>query len=823
VPINAAQLYALVGVQGAGQSVRDLQSVSNQVNKTQGTMAALGKNAGQVGTGFAQVGAGLLRIGEIAAIAAGGAVVASAKIGTTFQQQMELIHTQAGATQTEVDTMSKAVQDLVHATGTGPIDLAKGLYHIESVGVRGAAALDILKASALGAKVGLADMETVSNALTAVWFSNISGVKDMTTAMGTLDAIVGVGNMRMQDLVDSFSTGILGTSKTFGVSLQSMGAALAVLSDAGVPAQVAATRLSMTFTHMAAPIPGAIKILKKLGLDQFTLAKDMRGPDGLDTALRDLGKHLQAVGEMSVKGILTPQGTADVAKLFGGSRFGATAMQLLANVMAPAEHGGDRLLQKYNKIIEQQTTFAEKVKKTMETAGFSFSQLRKDIEESALAFSDGFLPALARAGTKLDGFIHGHLGDIRTMGVQLGQWLDKIDWKGVENGANSFLGVLKSMLDIISKVPPQVDLAIVGFLGLNKLSGGLLGKGAENIAGGLLGGLGNIGGGLARAALRKIPVVGGAAASLASVHVWVDNFPAGFGAGGGPGPDVPAVLAGAGMAGVATAVAAALAGSLVFWGGIKLITDTLPKTAQNSITPGVNHPVYLGPNRGLGLVQDLGPVPNPGMLDRGGRETGTANYSGNTGQTEYNRQMEAAAQKIRDVKDSSQDAGIALYSAARAADTFAGMTSKLAKSLGMDFHTMISGIEKRSMDKYHWASGHAPASWVMGTFGRQLLRTEEAVLHSHMSARDQLAAVRRLEGLAVAGKDWGVAHRLAREIALLKTKVAAAITTGTATTTAAVKAHQTTITLDPQTVYLTVDGDKLAVALTKRQQWGRAI
>src|SRR5574340_888680 len=65
--------------------------------------------------------------------------------------------------------------------------------------------------------------------------------------------IVGSGNMRMQDLADSMGTGILGTAKTFGVSLQDVGAALATLTDAGVPAVDAATRLSHTFVMMGAP------------------------------------------------------------------------------------------------------------------------------------------------------------------------------------------------------------------------------------------------------------------------------------------------------------------------------------------------------------------------------------------------------------------------------------------------------------------------------------------------------------------------------------------------------------------------------------------
>ncbi len=54
-----------------------------------------------------------------------------------FQKNMELIHTQAGASTAEVQKMSKAVLALGLTTEQGPQALAKALYPIESVGLRG--------------------------------------------------------------------------------------------------------------------------------------------------------------------------------------------------------------------------------------------------------------------------------------------------------------------------------------------------------------------------------------------------------------------------------------------------------------------------------------------------------------------------------------------------------------------------------------------------------------------------------------------------------------------------------------------------------------
>ncbi|HEY8818412.1 MAG TPA: phage tail tape measure protein, partial [Candidatus Limnocylindrales bacterium] len=487
--LQAANLYANVTVAGAGQSVAALRGVSGAVDAAQARFSILGLKSQGMAKGLRQIAGGLVQVGEYAVAGLAAVTLASAREASGFQQQMELIHTQAGATQGEVASMTKAVQDMVHAVGTSPDELAKGLYHIESVGVRGAAALDVLKASAIGAKMGLADMESVSNALAAVSKSGsaIGGVKDMVTAMGTLNAIVGVGNMRMQDLVDAFGTGILGTSKAFGVGLRELGSALAVLTDAGVPAQVAATRLTTTFSHMAAPTAAALKVFKTLGISQFQFAADLRSPDGVFKAFEDLRAHLIAVGEWDAKmGRPTPQGTADVTKIFGGSRFGATAMQLLGQL--------DRVKLKYDQIGVSQSTFGEKVTATMATAGFHWGQFIADLKNDAISFGTGTLPALIRGLDRLDSFVVAHRADAVKLGVEVGDAIDKIgaafdriDWSRFQAGFEMVKGVADIAIQALKLVPPEAAVAFGALVGIDKLSGGLFGKGIGNIGGSILG------------------------------------------------------------------------------------------------------------------------------------------------------------------------------------------------------------------------------------------------------------------------------------------------------------------------------------------------
>ena len=247
-----------------------------------------GDRVKSTGAAISSAGGNLLRLSAPLALIGGESI----KMASSFQSSMELVHTQAGASQHEVDSLTGKVLNLALALGKSPQELSAGLFHVESAGYRGAKAMDVLKAATEGAKVGNTDMESVTNALVGTLKSGIGGVHGATDAMGQLNAIVGQGNMRMADLVGAISTGVLPKARAMGLSLKDVGAALDTLTVAGVPAQAAATRLGMTFSLMLPHSSLAVGAFQKIGLSQTQLAQDMRGPGGISAAVDDLKHHL---------------------------------------------------------------------------------------------------------------------------------------------------------------------------------------------------------------------------------------------------------------------------------------------------------------------------------------------------------------------------------------------------------------------------------------------------------------------------------------------------------------------------------------------------
>ena len=70
-------------------------------------------------------------------------------------------------------------------------------------------AMKALKTASDLAAVGGANLEATTNALGAAWRSGIAGAQDFGTAAATVNAIIGAGNMKMEDFVSALSSGIL--------------------------------------------------------------------------------------------------------------------------------------------------------------------------------------------------------------------------------------------------------------------------------------------------------------------------------------------------------------------------------------------------------------------------------------------------------------------------------------------------------------------------------------------------------------------------------------------------------------------------------------
>lgn len=358
--------YDLVARDSASRTFRD---VGDSATFAEGRIGKLAKSFALAGT----------VVGTAAVVVA----VESTRMATQFQTAMTKVQTQAGASARDVKVLSSAVLGLAerHAQ-QAPIDLANSLYHLKSVGLDNVAAMKALKASSDLAAVGGADLEETTNAIAGAWRSGIKGAQNFGAAAAAVNAIIGAGNMRMGDFIDAIGTGILPAARTFGVSLTSVGSALALMTDEGIPASDAATRLRMTLSLMGAPSDKAVKALGSIGLSSTSLATAMRSPRGITAAVELLKQHLDDSGLSAV------QSAAVISHAFGGGRSSSAIMTLLNNV--------DVLRRKQDQVNASMGKFGPAVEAQSKTAAAQFARLRTEVDAIGIQIGSALLPPVTR-------------------------------------------------------------------------------------------------------------------------------------------------------------------------------------------------------------------------------------------------------------------------------------------------------------------------------------------------------------------------------------------------------------------------------------------
>ena len=357
-----------------------MQEISAEADRTARRTAAatdtMSTKMRKVGTGATAMGRAMVA----ASVPLIGLGYFSAKAAINFQAAMEQIHTQAGASQSEVDAMSKSVLGMTRTMqyAQGPQDLAKGLYHIESIGLRGKTALDALKIASQGAAVGGTNLEDTATALGAAMKATGGNAGDLTHLMGTLNGIVGAGNMRMADLVQALGTGAVPAFENAGLTIKDFGGALAVLVDQGYQASSASAQMATALHFLYDPSAKANKALASMGMSATQMAADLHQPQGLLVALRDLHSHLANLSPVDAE--------QKLGAILPGGR-GRVFLTLLRSL--------DLYQGKLDRVGKTSNSLTEDIRRTHETAAFKIKAAWSGIQGAMVQFGATLLPIIA--------------------------------------------------------------------------------------------------------------------------------------------------------------------------------------------------------------------------------------------------------------------------------------------------------------------------------------------------------------------------------------------------------------------------------------------
>ena len=274
----------------------DIKQYSAKMTEADGQMAKFGATAD---ASSARVNKAMNKAANFV-IGAGLVVAAtSVKMAMDFQTATTALVTGAGESEKNLGLIKKGILDMAGVVGQTPKQLAEGLYMIESAGYHGAEGLKVLQASAEGAAVGGAQMETVASALTTVMHDYNIPVSQANQVTSALIQTVASGKTHLELLGASLGK-VIPTASLLGISFAQIGAAMAVQTNAGMSARLAAMHLNATMVSLVAPNKLAASTMQAFGLSAQKLKTTMADPkQGLNVALQMM---VDAVGKKFPKG-----------------------------------------------------------------------------------------------------------------------------------------------------------------------------------------------------------------------------------------------------------------------------------------------------------------------------------------------------------------------------------------------------------------------------------------------------------------------------------------------------------------------------------------
>jgi TP901 family phage tail tape measure protein len=367
--LPAAVLAVIVSAEGVGPTNAKISSVQSNLKKTAAVADAAGTSLASSGKKIERAGVGISKVGKAATkyyatplLAAGAAAV---YFGQKYDKAMLLVETHTDTSQKNLAMYKRTLLDM-SASGRytqGPTELAEGLYHVASDGYKGAKAIDVLSQSAKLAMVGQSGMAETTYAVVSALKNQIKGALTAKETIANLNAIMGAGDTKMNEVTGSMSTGIIPAAKQMGLSFEDVGAALDLLTQRGVPAQQGAYRLAMTFQMLIPHTEKAEEAFERLHLSYYALTNAIKAnpQHGLFSAMSLLEEHLEKIeGKDPTHQIKT------IEEIFGGGRTSRGAISMLQNL--------DSLKKTYGRI---RTLREETPKKIREAEDAPVNQLKE--------------------------------------------------------------------------------------------------------------------------------------------------------------------------------------------------------------------------------------------------------------------------------------------------------------------------------------------------------------------------------------------------------------------------------------------------------------
>lgn len=245
--------------------------------RSESAIGKMGSALGGIPSGYAAAAAG-------AVVAAGVFVdfaVKSIEAASDYETLTTRLVTSAGLQKGSLDAVKTGMIDMASQVGISAEDLAKGMFvvssgmeHVADPAQDAANALAILKASAQGAAMEGADLGHVADAVGTALVDYHMDASQAATVTSKLKEAAALGKTNFNDLASSMSA-ITPTAASYGISLESILAALSEMTKHGESAQQSSQNLADTIRELEKPNAQAAAEMANFGIQASDLSQSL--------------------------------------------------------------------------------------------------------------------------------------------------------------------------------------------------------------------------------------------------------------------------------------------------------------------------------------------------------------------------------------------------------------------------------------------------------------------------------------------------------------------------------------------------------------------
>lgn len=299
--------------------------------------------------------------------AAGLAVTKAFHDFSAFESGMAEVYTLLDVSEERFASFKDSVRTVMAELPQGSADLAKALYDINSAGVDMDSSARALQLAAMAATAGITDTTTAVKAGLGSLNAYGKDIGDLSETYDTLFQVVKKGVTTFPELAEHIGE-ILPGARSAGVSLEEVGAAIAVLTKAGIKTPKAATAIKGAIRSMAAPAPEAKKIFDELGISWR----------GMLPTLKDIAAHNLGIDQMR-KLIPDTEAATGILSL-------TQNLEGLEDILISMDHAAGSMEQAYEKMADTPEHKIKLLQKNITEISVSLGRLASSI---LLPLTDG--------------------------------------------------------------------------------------------------------------------------------------------------------------------------------------------------------------------------------------------------------------------------------------------------------------------------------------------------------------------------------------------------------------------------------------------------